>query len=58
MNSGVFGIFAFTIDPVYRKDTKNMTKAASDLLEEFKERFGKYPNVAQFDEGKESITLV
>ncbi len=38
--------YAFTI-PVYRKDTKNMTK------EEFKERFGKYPNVAQFDEGKE-----
>ena len=43
--------YAFTI-PVYRKDTKNMTKAVSDLLEEFKERFGKYPNVAQFDEGK------
>ena len=32
--------YAFTI-PVYRKDTKNMTKAVSDLLEEFKERFGK-----------------
>ncbi len=30
-----------------------MTKRVSDLLEEFKERFGKYPNVAQFDEGKE-----
>ncbi len=30
-----------------------MTKAVSDLLEEFKERFGKYPNMAQFDEGKE-----
>ncbi len=30
-----------------------MTKAVSDLLEEFKERFGKYPNVAQFEEGKE-----
>ncbi len=44
--------YAFTI-PVYRKDTKNMTKAVSDLLGEFKERFGKYPNVAQFDEGKE-----
>ncbi len=28
-------------------------KAVGDLLEEFKERFGKYPNVAQFDEGKE-----
>ncbi len=44
--------YAFTI-PVYRKDTKNMTKTVDDLLEEFKERFGKYPNVAQFDEGKE-----
>ncbi len=30
-----------------------MTKAVGELLEEFKERFGKYPNVAQFDEGKE-----
>ena len=28
-------------------------KAVNDLLEQFKERFGKYPNVAQFDEGKE-----
>ena len=44
--------YAFTI-PVYRKDTKNMTKAVGYLLEEFKKRFGKYPNVAQFDEGKE-----
>ena len=44
--------YAFAI-PVYRKDTKNMTKAVSDLLDEFKKRFGKYPNVAQFDEGKE-----
>ncbi len=44
--------YAFTI-PVYRKDTKNMTKGVDDLLEEFKQRFAKYPNVAQFDEGKE-----
>ena len=43
---------AFTI-PVYRKDTKNMTKAVNLLLDNFKTRFGKYPNVAQFDEGKE-----
>ncbi len=34
-----------------------MTKAVGELLEEFKERFGKYPNVAQFDEGKNFITL-
>ncbi|CAB3987044.1 integrase core domain-containing [Paramuricea clavata] len=30
-----------------------MTKAVNFLLEEFKKRFGKYPEVAQFDEGKE-----
>ena len=44
--------YAFTV-PVYRKDTKNMTKAVNLLLDNFKARFGKYPNVAQFDEGKE-----
>ena len=31
--------YAFTI-PVYRKDTKNMTKAVGELLKQFKERFG------------------
>ena len=31
--------------PVYRKDTKNMTGAVDLLLEKFRERFGKYPNV-------------
>ena len=45
-------VHAFTI-PVYRKGTKNMTKAVDLLLESFKRRFGKYPNVVQFDEGKE-----
>ena len=44
--------YGFVI-PVYRKDTKNMTKAVGLLLEEFKKRFGKYPGFAQFDEGKE-----
>ena len=44
--------YAFTI-PVYRKDVKNMTEAVKELLKNFKERFGKYPNVVQFDEGKE-----
>ena len=44
--------FAFTI-PVYKKDIKNMTKAVDLLLENFKRRFEKYPNVVQFDEGKE-----
>ena len=44
--------YAFTV-PVYRKDSKNMTKAVEQLLDDFKTRFGKYPNVAQFDEGKE-----
>ena len=44
--------YAFTV-PVYRKDTKNMTKAVNLLLDNFKTRFGKYSNVTQFDEGKE-----
>ena len=30
-----------------------MIKAVEQLLDDFKTRFGKYPNVAQFDEGKE-----
>ena len=30
-----------------------MTGAVDLLLEKFRERFGKYPNVVQFDEGKE-----
>ena len=44
--------YAFAI-PVYRKNKESMTKAVKTLLENFKERFGKYPNVIQFDEGKE-----
>ena len=40
--------------PVYRKDTNNMTKAVGSLLKQFKDRFdGRYPKVAQFDDGKE-----
>ena len=44
--------YAFAI-PVRRKDGESMTKAIRLLLEKFKERFGKYPNFVQFDEGKE-----
>ena len=44
--------YAFAI-PVYRKDLENMTGAVKELLKNFKGRFGKYPNVVQFDEGKE-----
>ena len=44
--------YAFAI-PVYRKDTNNMTKAVTELLRQFKERFGDYPKLAQFDDGKE-----
>ena len=44
--------YAFAI-PVYRKDVKNMTEAVKELLKKFKKRFGKYPIVVQFDEGKE-----
>ena len=52
----VLSRYAITI-PVYRKDTKNMTKAVNLLLDNFKTRFGKYPNVAQFDEGKEFYNI-
>ena len=38
--------FAFAI-PVYRKDTKNMTKAVEELLKKFKTRFGKFPRILQ-----------
>ena len=44
--------YAFAI-PVYRKDVKSTTEAVKELLKNFKERFEKYPNVVQFDEGKE-----
>ena len=44
--------YAFAI-PVYRKDTNNMTKDVTELLKQFKERFGGYPKLAQFDDGKE-----
>ena len=48
----VLSRYAFAI-PVYRKDTKNMTEAVEKLLEEFKVRFDKSPNIVQFDDGKE-----
>ena len=44
--------FAFAI-PVYRKDTKSMTEAVGELLDQFHTRFGEYPKLAQFDDGKE-----
>ena len=44
--------YAFAI-PVYRKDGESMTKSVNLLLKKFRERFGKYPNSVQFDEGKE-----
>ena len=44
--------YAFVI-PVYRKDTSNMTKAVTELVKQFKNRFGEYPNLVQFDDGKE-----
>lgn len=31
----------------------NMTKAVSDVLEMFKDRFDGYPSLGQFDDGKE-----
>ena len=48
----ILSTYAFAI-PVYRKDTNNMAKAVTELLRQFKERFGDYPKLAQFDDGKE-----
>ena len=39
--------------PVKRKDTSHMTEAVDRLLQDFKTGFGKFPNVVQFDDGKE-----
>ena len=39
--------------PVYRKDSKNMTKAVDLLPDKFRTRFDKYPDVSQVDEGNE-----
>ena len=49
--------YVFAI-PVYRKDTSNMTKTVTILLKQFKDRFGDYPKLAQFDDGKEFTTSV
>ncbi len=49
---GILSRYAFTI-PVHRKDTKNMTAAIRELLRQFQDRFGTYPKLAQFDDGKE-----
>ena len=48
---GILSRYAFTII-VYTNDSKHMTEAVDLLLDKFKTRFGKYPDVAQFDEGK------
>ena len=43
--------YSFT-QPVYRKDINNMTTKVTDLLIQFKEKFGDYPKLAQFDDRK------
>ena len=48
----VLSRYSFTI-PVYRKTTKYMAEAVNELLKKFKDRFGRYPKNAQFDDGKE-----
>ena len=49
---GILSWYGFAI-PVYRKDSINMTKAVTELLKQFKDRFGDYPKLAQFVYGKE-----
>ena len=48
----VFFRYAFTI-AVRSKSGKNVLNGFAKLMEEFKERFGKYPKRVQADEGKE-----
>jgi hypothetical protein len=48
----VLSRYAFAV-PVWRKNTESMTKAVENVLAQFKERFGRYPKTAQFDDGKE-----
>ena len=47
--------YAFTI-PVYRKTTKYMTEAVSELLKKFNDRLGRYPKTAQSMMEKSSTT--
>ena len=48
--------YAFAI-PVYRKDTKNVTKAVNELLEQFRERYGGTAGLPNLMMEKSSITL-
>ena len=48
----VLSRYAFAV-PDWRKNTESMTKAVEKVLAQFKERFGRYPKAAQFDDGKE-----
>ena len=48
----IFSRYAFAM-PIYRKDTSNMIKAVSQLLNKFNDRFDEYPKLVQFDDGKE-----
>ena len=41
--------YSFT-QPVYRKDTNNMTKEVTELVIHFKEKFCDYPTLAHFDD--------
>ena len=44
--------YAFTV-PVHRKNARAMEDAVSKCLEQFRDRFGKYPKFVQFDQGTE-----
>jgi hypothetical protein len=44
--------YAFTV-PVHRKNATAMKDAVSNCLEQFRDRFGKYPKFSQFDQGTE-----
>jgi predicted transcriptional regulator len=44
--------YVFTV-PVHRKNAATMKEAVSNCLEQFKNHFGKYPKLIQFDKGTE-----
>ena len=52
--TGIEILFRYTfVIPVYRKDMTNTAKGVTELLKQFKDCFGNYPNSVQFDDRKE-----
>ena len=48
----VLSRYAFT-EPIETKSGEDTSKAMKEILERFKEKFEKYPDAVQFDDGNE-----